>query len=94
MTPPQSIREAHGTDKEGDSHRRLSMLGAVRADPTPLEPLLNIDQVAALLGLSTKTVRAHIREGELPSIRVVGRVRLAPADLRAYVAGHRTVGAA
>ena len=65
-----------------------------RDTPTPLEPLLNIDQTAALLGICSKTVRRYIREGELPSIRVVGRVRLDPADIRAFVAGHRTVGAA
>jgi excisionase family DNA binding protein len=65
----------------------------MESTPTPLEPLLNIEQVSALLGICTKTVRRHIDDRELPAIRVGSRVMVDPADLRTYKAGRRTVAA-
>jgi excisionase family DNA binding protein len=69
------------------------MPGAPGAAPTPLEPLLNIEQVSALLGICSKSVRRHIDERELPAIRVGSRVMVEAADIRAYKAGRRTVSA-
>jgi excisionase family DNA binding protein len=72
----------------------LETAGFNGAAPTPLEPLLSIEQVAVLLGICTKTVRRHIDDRELPAIRVGSRVMVDPADIRAYKVGRRTVGAA
>jgi excisionase family DNA binding protein len=63
----------------------------MESTPTPLEPLLNIEQVAVLLGICTKTVRLAIVAKELPAVRVGYRVMVEPADIRAYKAGRRTV---
>jgi len=48
-----------------------------------------IPEVAELLSLSTRSVRRLIEHGQLPVHRFGGAVRIAEADLRAYVATHR-----
>jgi excisionase family DNA binding protein len=58
-----------------------------RADA--LSPLLSINEVADLLGISRPTVYALIRRGELVPIRVSDRARFEPADVRAYIERHR-----
>jgi excisionase family DNA binding protein len=54
-----------------------------------LSPLLSINEVAGLLGISRPTVYALIRRGELVPIRVGKRARFDPADVRAYLERHR-----
>lgn len=60
------------------------MPGAVGADPTPLEPLLPVPEVARLLGICSKSVRKHIDAHELRAVRVGSRVLVDPADIRTY----------
>ncbi len=48
-----------------------------------------IRSVAAALDVSTRTVRRWIATGDLPVHRVNGIVRIAEADLRAFLALHR-----
>jgi excisionase family DNA binding protein len=48
-----------------------------------------VPQVAELLSLSTRSVRRLIDHGQLSVHRFGGAVRIAEADLRAYVATHR-----
>ena len=48
-----------------------------------------IPDVAELLSLSTRSVRRLIDRRQLPVHRFGGAVRIAEADLRAYVATHR-----
>ncbi|QYC42655.1 Helix-turn-helix domain protein [Nonomuraea coxensis DSM 45129] len=43
-----------------------------------------VEQAAALLGLHVKTVRAYIRDGRLPAVRVGKRYRIAKDDLAAF----------
>jgi excisionase family DNA binding protein len=50
---------------------------------------LTIPDVAELLSLSTRSVRRLIEHGQLPVHRFGGAVRIAEADLRAYIATHR-----
>jgi excisionase family DNA binding protein len=51
----------------------------------PLQPLLSIQQVAELLGCSTRSVRRRIDQGELPAF-VDGRlVRVRASDLDRYI---------
>lgn len=57
----------------------------VTASADVLSPLLSINEVAALLGISRKTLYALIRRGELVPIRVGERARFDPADVRVYL---------
>jgi excisionase family DNA binding protein len=49
------------------------------------DELLTIDQVAHRLGITTKTVRAHMRSGRLRYAKVGRRVRFTGAWLREFV---------
>jgi excisionase family DNA binding protein len=51
--------------------------------------LLSMGQVADHLAVSQKTVRRLIADGQLPSHRVRGQVRVSECDLAAYVAQSR-----
>lgn len=48
-------------------------------------PLLTLDEVASRLRVSPWTVRGYIREGHLPKVGNMGRVRIRPADLDAFL---------
>ena len=52
-------------------------------------PLLTVRQVAALLSVSTATVYRLCDLDELPHTRIGNVIRVAPADLEAYLAGER-----
>jgi excisionase family DNA binding protein len=61
-------------------------------DVTALAPLLTINQVAQLLGVSRPTVYELIRDGALVPIRVRERARFDPRDIEAYLAAQRESG--
>jgi excisionase family DNA binding protein len=44
------------------------------------------------LGVCTATVYALVERGELPHVRVANAIRVAPADLAAFVASRRSGG--
>ena len=48
-----------------------------------------IDEVAEMLRVGPRTVRRQIAAGELVAYRFGGCVRIAEADLRAFLAVHR-----
>lgn len=48
-------------------------------------PLMSVDDVAAFTGLSAYTIRQAVREGDLPGVKIRGRVRVDPDDLLAWV---------
>jgi len=48
-----------------------------------------INDVAEVLSLSPRSVRRLTADGRLPVHRFGGAVRIAEADLRAYIATHR-----
>jgi excisionase family DNA binding protein len=54
-----------------------------------LDPLLSINDLAGLLGISRASVYTLIHSGELVPIRVGERIRFEPADVRAYIERHR-----
>jgi excisionase family DNA binding protein len=56
-----------------------------------LSPLLSVNEVADLLGISRPTVYALIHRGELVPIRVGERLRFEPADVRAYLERNREI---
>ncbi len=51
-----------------------------------LLPMLTVDRVAAIMAVSTKTVRRMIDRGVLPSCRVGRLVRVRHRDLERYIA--------
>ena len=58
-------------------------------DSKALAPLLSINEVAAILGVSRTSVYTLIQAGELAPIRVGERARFDPIDVRAYLERHR-----
>jgi excisionase family DNA binding protein len=53
------------------------------------ECLLNVKEVARQLGVCTRTVYELCTGGALPHIRILNAIRIAPADLRKFVAAKR-----
>ena len=54
-----------------------------KTPPLGSQDILSVDQVASLLGLHVKTVRAYVREGRLKAVRIGKQYRIARADLEA-----------
>jgi len=50
-----------------------------------MEPLLNIEEAARLLGLSPWTIRLRIHEGRLNPVRLGRRVLIEPSELQRLV---------
>ncbi len=51
--------------------------------------LLTVREVAERLAVSTATVYALVERGELPHVRVSNAIRVAPADLAAFIEARR-----
>jgi excisionase family DNA binding protein len=74
-------------------YRNNSPLNGVRVRRgrgAEIQNFFSLGQVAAYLGVSTRTVRRWIRSGDLASHRFRAVVRVGEADLRAYLAAHRS----
>src|SRR4051812_23601002 len=56
---------------------------------SPLDPLMSIDEVAAVLRISERGVYRLISRGELPSVKVGNRTLIEPAALRSFIANQR-----
>jgi excisionase family DNA binding protein len=56
------------------------------------ERLLTVADAAEFLAISRRQVYVLLERGELPAVRVGTRLRLIPADVRAYLEGHREAG--
>lgn len=62
---------------------------AARSRTTDLEPLLRFEEVATLLGISTRSVRRLVDSGALAAVHVSARVRrVRPSDLREFQHKH------
>lgn len=46
--------------------------------------MYSVEQVAKLLGLHVKTVRAYVRDGRLNAVRIGKQYRISPEDLAAF----------
>lgn len=53
-------------------------------DPSS-EPTLSVDRAAAILGIGRDTAYLCVRSGEIPSIRLRGRIRVPTAALAAML---------
>jgi excisionase family DNA binding protein len=63
-----------------------SLSRQLRVVPGGLDRLLTVRQVAEQLGISTATVYALVERGELGHVRVSNAIRIALADVSAFVA--------
>jgi excisionase family DNA binding protein len=59
-----------------------------------IRPLLSVRQVAKLLGVCPATVYALCDRGELPHYRVLNAIRVAPRDLKEFMARARKTSSA
>lgn len=50
-----------------------------------LPHLLSVADVAVVLGLSEYTVRQAVRDGDLPAVKLRGRIRIDPDAVRAWI---------
>lgn len=53
------------------------------------DALLSVRQVAARLGVCAATVYALADRGELPHVRILNAIRVAPDDLAEFIHQHR-----
>ena len=51
--------------------------------------LLSVAEVARRLGVSTASVYGLCRRNELPHVRILGALRVAPADLDSFILRRR-----
>lgn len=51
--------------------------------------MMSVAEVAERTGLSKKAVRGAIERGELVGFKLCNRIRVAPADLEAWLAANR-----
>lgn len=60
--------------------------------PTDLEPLLTLEQVAPLLGYTHWSVRQLVKSGKLRCIRFGQKILLEPAEVRQFLDSARQRG--
>lgn len=51
-------------------------------------PLLTVKQAASHVGLQHVAVRRAIKRGDLPAVKLCGRIRVRPDDLRGWMASN------
>jgi excisionase family DNA binding protein len=57
-----------------------------------LPTLLRVEEVAEILGFSSKQIRYLLKTGKLKSYRIgIRAIRVAEADVKAYLAGARKI---
>src|SRR5262249_49265325 len=64
---------------------RLAALGTDGASPIPIAPLMRVSEAAAVLRVSTKTIRRLIAKGDLQVVRVGRSVRLRQEEINCYI---------
>lgn len=52
--------------------------------------LMSVQDVADHVGLSERTIRAAVADGELAAVKLRGRLRFHPSDVAAWLDEHRT----
>jgi excisionase family DNA binding protein len=77
-------------DYGGREMERLATNETVAAASTPVEPLLSVAEVAAILRTSRKTVYRRVARGELQGVRAGGTLRFERKAVADYIAANRT----
>jgi excisionase family DNA binding protein len=72
----------------------LAVVPVPTADPDPPDTLLTTRQVAASLAISTSMVRKLVGRGDLHALFIGRLPRFEPGEVRRYLSGLRTGGAA
>jgi excisionase family DNA binding protein len=54
-----------------------------------VQPLLNVEQTAKLLGISVNTLRQWISQRRLPVVKLGKAVRFASEDVEKFIAEHK-----
>ena len=90
--PPLNAFPSWALDREradpAQSHPpplRLTALGTDGANPIPIAPLMTVSEAAAVLRVSTKTIRRLIAKGDLQVVRVGRSVRLRQEEINGYL---------
>jgi len=85
--------ERFGRDGSSDS---AALQNAIGSEPTThlqlgmaLQPLLTVEQVAACLAVSPKTVRRMAARQRIPCVRFGRALRFLPGDLLAWLSARR-----
>ncbi|OUV71782.1 MAG: hypothetical protein CBC83_07535, partial [Flavobacteriales bacterium TMED123] len=82
------LYEWPGRDRAERRREPMSELQSSTASNTPTD-FLTVDQVAALLGVSAKTIRRWVKIGDLAHHRFGRQVRISLADLRSFTEARR-----
>jgi excisionase family DNA binding protein len=61
----------------------------LRQSTDALEPLLSVDDVARVLGVSESGIYRLVRAGDLPRVKVGSRTLFEPAAIRVFIAHRR-----
>lgn len=72
----------------------LAVAGAApsRDELAPLRSLVvSLDETATLLGVSHSTIKALVRDGQLPVIRIGSRVLVERSAIRAFIKSARSI---
>ena len=79
--PPASAPATTAGFQSAESQKPVSVFPA----------LLTVNQAAAALGISPRTLRRLLAEGQLAHVRVGRLVRVSPLDLDAYITLNRSI---
>jgi excisionase family DNA binding protein len=63
---------------------------SIRTECGSADHLLNVREVAKLLGASTASVYKLIERGHLVHVRISNAIRVRPDDLEYFIQGHRS----
>jgi Helix-turn-helix domain len=81
MLVTNSFAKSLTESREGEGADTRNEVRAVVA----LEPLLNIDEAAQIIGRAHWTLRRDIRAGKLQCIRIGRRIMIAPSEIRRLI---------
>ena len=87
VQPFAMVIESFGAGLESGSTSETPAKRSLSPGPTAPSSLMNVSQVARHLGVSAATVYALCDRNELAHVRVANAIRVAPADLEAFVRG-------
>jgi excisionase family DNA binding protein len=80
---------SHGITAETKIFAALVLHDSAARAASAADRLLTVREVAALLNVCRDTVYQLCARGELPHVRVLNAIRIAPADIADFIATHR-----
>ncbi|HXU04717.1 MAG TPA: helix-turn-helix domain-containing protein [Polyangia bacterium] len=89
ISVPRAADPAHADRHGWSRNRRAARLEVLKGGG---DRLLSVSEVAEKLGLCTATIYGLCADGALPHIRILNTIRIASADLAAFIAARRAPG--